>query len=210
MKPMKTLLSQSIFLALAACVSAVAAPPLVLTTGGGVFQIDVDSQGVPSLVRYDGVVLDLRDGEKPPPPKPGGTLAEFVSAATKEIGDPTTARAMAYLYGTMAEAYRDEKVTDPWEQLSKAVDGLLKINGATQRWLPWRQAVAAELNRRGITLSSPKQVQVDAMLAISAGLTDGSSSAFGDQLAAERAIDWAKLIELIKFIMEFLKLLGIG
>lgn len=195
--------------------STLSAPPLVLVPGGGVFVLELQGSS-PTLSAYQGQIVDMR-GEVPEPP-PGGPLTEQVAAWTREVNDPTVAQALAFLYGEIAKGHSSGSISDAWGSAKTGADRVLEVSGATERWRPWREKVGAELVRLKYQ-DMDRATTVRTLHEISAGLVAGSNgkvvtSATGDSisLAIEPGIfdniDLGKLIELIKLILELLKIFG--
>lgn len=211
--------SYSLLLLLLLVSSTLSAPPLVLTPGGGVFVLELQGSS-PVLSAYQGQIVDMR-GEVPEPPRPpGGPLTEKVAAWTREVNDPTVAQALAFLYGEIAKGHSEGSIRDAWGSAKTGADRVLGAAGATERWKPWREKVGAELVRLKYQ-DMDRITTVLTLQQISAGLVAGSGGKSvmlldydGVALAIEPGIldnlDLAKLIQLIKLILELLKLFGGG
>lgn len=193
---MKQKLLLTILMIFAMSGSSAAAPPLVLTADGGVFQIATEGGGQPSFVVYDGIILDLRDSKLPPKPPPSD-LAKKIEAWAREANEPIVAKALATYVGWLREAVQSGSL-EP-----KDVPRALKAGGDSVLGPKWANFRA---NLNSIAPANPtKQQAIDILTALETGLMAAADSA----VDAATKITFPQLIELLLKLIQLLKDLGI-
>lgn len=118
--------------------------PTIVLTPSGAYLLQVDSAGVPSLVRASRVITigdDPTPGPEPdpvPPPTPSVTtqVREWAAAVNHPIGS----QALALVYRTVAEQVRAGKVppTESYAVIKEATDQSLGVVGGADKWLGFR------------------------------------------------------------------------
>lgn len=179
----------------------------------------------------------IKVGTPQPPDNPDSSaftreVASLTKSALDSGGKPTTAVAIASVYSLVADGVDSDNIgLNQWADLTKtATDAVLNKQADGVKWTEFRQRLGAALTAlqaQGL-LDSKKEV-VDALREVSQGIKNGAGAAnwnLRDVASLDRAgrdrwdredgkadgildgIDLAQLIELIKLIMELLKLFG--
>lgn len=187
------LISAAIILSLIAAVGAAAQPPLTITSAG-YFYTEVDSDGIPVMVKIT-TVIDLTDKNNPAPapPEDGDVdldLVENIKAWSSGVEDPQAAQAIAAVYSHIRGAV-DDGILDAitvWPALKDATDSAIDIVEGDEKWTGLRKklsAVVTEKRQRG-TLQNEQSIarmirSVQHGLELSA---DGSTALPIDELTA--------------------------
>lgn len=195
MKPIRRLITAVLLFALSVP-TALAADPVLVISGSGYYFLVQDSAGKPVLSPFADVVN--LEGQLPPPPPPGSNLTQLVQRLTSQVGDPTTAYALAKVYELVREGVENGTINHSraFEAVSAATDAVLSKQSATEAWAPWRSAVGDELARlhRDGKLST-KADYVRVLGEIESGLSNATSlPGILDRIDLDRLI---QLIELI-------------
>lgn len=133
------------FLVLASTTMA-AGSALVLTDAGYQIMTVGPNGAVLSPVTPIGSVVDLRTGVTPvpgptPPDVTTDPIATQVKAWSAEVGDPTSAQALALVYREVGKASAGQSREKVQAALRQASDSVLAATGGTDRWKNWRSKV---------------------------------------------------------------------
>lgn len=163
-------------------------------------------------------------GDPPPPPPPGNPFEAEVERQTKVVlaagGTATTGAALSSVYSLVAAEVAADRVipASALPAVKAATDLVLSKQADGAKWTGWRTAVGDALtilSQQG-QLGTKEQI-ASALRQVSNGLNRATGFNGNPQglLALDPAklgildgIDLAQLIELIKLIMELLKLFG--
>ena len=190
-------------------VAATATASILIITSRGYYTLSENALGVPVIQKVDQVIRLSGDPDDPtdPPPPTDGTydqLARISGEEFSKVGDaPEVGKVLSMTYKSVADAVESGQVTPDkaFEAISKSTDMLLTLNGSTQKWKPWRDAVTAELVQlRQIGKLTSKDDTVSALRAIRRGL---EGQGLFDNLDIE------KIIKLMTFVFKILAMFGI-
>jgi hypothetical protein len=154
-------------------------------------RVSVSLDGVPTVSVVPSVSVDTTPTvPTDPPTDPGLTgLAKSAFAAAVPVGRPAEAAALAATYAAVAAELRsgNMQAVDAAEHTKTAVDTLLGVMGAADRWSGWRSAMGAEMGSMQIRTASD-------LAAAYESLDEGLRAAAG---GANSAIDFAVIVKLV-------------
>jgi hypothetical protein len=170
-----------------------------------------------------------------PPGTPEQEIAAWTKAALSSGGKPTTAVAIATVYSAVGDGVADGSIAlDRWsEAVQAATDRIFDIVTDDPAWAKFRKDVGATLTiMRDKGMLGTKEQVAAALRSISTGIRQGAGLATWkhddiinfkashirewDTTQGSKAdgfldgVDLAQLIELIKLIMDLLKVFGVG
>jgi hypothetical protein len=203
---------------------------------GKSYELSVDQDGVFHVSPLEVVVVG-KPGPKPPPvdPDPDPFVEEVrkqTAAVLQAGGSRTTGAALSAVYSLVASGVADGSIAlDKAFSATKAgSDAIMAAQADRDKWTKWRADISTALN----TLQSQGQLATKEQIAgvlgdISKGLDKATGNTLepravakiqpGAEFAFDKdgkadgildGIDLAKLIELVKLIVELLKLFGLG
>ena len=208
-----------------------AGEPVVIDTDGaapGTYYfkvvVAVDGSATASPIRSVARVT----GPPPPPPNPNPTptptpfqaeIERVTKSALQSGGSPTTGAAIASVYSLVADEVTKGTIptANALAAVKTATDTVLLVQGDAQKtaWTPWRTAVGDALAKLALDGSLTTKEQYAATLRmVAAGVNKATGFTFTpaevlalrpEQLGLLDGFDLAKLIELIKLILELLK-----
>jgi hypothetical protein len=189
----------------------------------GTFLMTVDANGGVTVVP----LRVTRVGKPSPPVDPPSDPTAFEAAITKLAqaaitsgGTKTTGAALASVYSLVSSGVSDGSVSPDkaFEAVKKATDTVLSIQSDGPKWATFRTEVGKALTALAADGSLTTKAQiVGALQSIANGMNKatgftGKPAAFAKQDPTTAGIldgiDIAKLIELIKLVMELIKLFG--
>lgn len=219
------------WLALSGSVMAEDVAVLIDNTKPGSYMITVSPEGVVTA----NPIKAIRPGGTPPivivPSPPDGTPASPLTLKIEEVtktvlsqgGTKTTAAALSSaVYSLAADQLADGKLK-PEDALTfvKMATNIIAQNvpdGQLSAWTTWRTAVGDMLTEvRGSGHLSTKEDYIKTFREIAAGLDRASGNKLSSHQVMMRSpaalgildgIDLAKLVELIKLVMELMKIFG--
>ena len=223
---------------LAASASAWSAELVLVKTETGHYTLAKDAQGVPKLTKVDLQIVDLTGvtgPEVPAPPPPGTTAFErAIQAQTAGViqagGSKTTAAGISAAYSLVSEAVTKGDIphAKAFDAVKAATDTVLALQPDNDKWTTWRNDLGKALTTLGSQGHLDTKEQVAGILKeISRGIdlaTGGSIPKASDFVQMDLdnidrgdgkadgildGIDLQRLMELIKFVIEILKLFGI-
>lgn len=122
-----------------------AQPTGLVITDQGYFFVTANSDG--TLVQTKVTqVMDLRTGSNPTPiptpPDVSDPIAKQVKGWAAEIGDPTSAQALAIAYREVGKVSAGQSRENVMTALRMASDSVLQSTSGTEKWKPWRTKVS--------------------------------------------------------------------
>lgn len=215
-------------------VPALAADPVMIdTTGvsaGTTFLLTVNADGTVTIRPLaQAIKLSSLGGTPAPNPTPDPSPTPFSAEIEKQTaaaiaagGTKTTAAALSSVYSIIASGVSDGTIppVSALPAVKLATDTVLAAQADSAKWLAWRTSVggALETLRQQGALSTKEQY-ASAFMQVSAGARKAAGFRH-DPVALSKTdpkgqgildgIDFAKLIELIKLILELLKIFGGG
>lgn len=201
-------------------------------------EVTVDAQGHATARRVTNVVT-MGGGPAPgpqpqPQPPPVGPLEQEVKRLTEATlangGTKTTGAALAAVYGLVRDGVKDNKIPpdNAIPAIRAATDAVLKAQPDGQAWQGWRTSIGGALDKlRQDGSLATKGDYVYALGEISNGLRSASGASlvlaslpelatdaqYRERIKASGILDGInlqQLIELVKLIVELLKLFGVG
>lgn len=223
---LKLLAALGILIALVGFATAEDVAVLLDNSKPGTYLVTVDAAGVVKAVPLAGVVRVGKPSTPPidPPPHDPTAFEEAITklaqAAITSGGSKTTGAALASVYSLVSSGVSDGSIAPDkaFEAVKKASDAVLSIQSDGAKWATFRTDVGKALTALAADGSLATKAQIAAALqSVANGLNaatgfTGQPAAFA-KLDPKNAgvldgIDIAKLIELIKLIMELMKLFG--
>lgn len=217
------------------CSPAIASAQTVLdTTGvapGSTFLLTVNADGTVTIRPTQVVRLITGTPAPPPPTNPPATpltaeVERQTQAAIAAGGSKTTAAGLSAVYSLVAGAVADGSIPpdSALAAIKAATDTVLANQADAAKWAAWRTSVGGALEalrQQGQLTTKEQYAAVLGQIASGAKRASGLAHEPRDLVvmgprAAELGyglfenIDIARLIELIKLVMELLKLFGLG
>jgi hypothetical protein len=213
----------ALLLLLAVPVAAQESAVILDLTGAkpGTYLLTIDAQGVVKAVPLR--VYKLVSGPVIPPPPPSDptafekAIANLAKAAITSGGSKTTGAAIGSVYSLVSSGVLDGSIAPEkaFEAVKRATDTVLAIQPDGAKWATFRTEVGKALTALATDGSLTTKAQIAAALqSIANGMKEatGVDGSPAETLALDPAkagilegLDLAKLIELIKIIIELLK-----
>ncbi len=220
----KLLAALGILLALVGFATAEDHAVIIDDSKPGTFLMTVDASGGVTVVP----LRVTRVGKPSPPvdPQPHDPTAfeeaitKLAQAALTSGGTKTTGAALSSVYSLVSSGVSDGSIAPDkaFEAVKKATDTVLSIQSDGAKWATFRTEVGKALTALAADGSLTTKAQIAAALQSIANGMNEATGFTGQPAAFARAgvkdagildgIDIAKLIELIKLIMELMKLFG--
>lgn len=170
------------------CSTALATGPLTITPSGYYLTV-VDSDGKPNYVKIE-TVIDLTNNPDPTPeePKVNVELVKRTKAWAEEVGDPSSAQAIAAVYAHIRGALTDGVLTPDtvWNPLKQATDSALGVIQDGKDWSKFRSSLTEvfTIAQQKGQLSTTEQIAL-ILLSVQQGVelsADGSVALTMDQM----------------------------
>jgi len=186
--------------------STATADHILLIKQGKYFTVDFDTKTVHEITQVFNV-----DGSKPNDPtkpvdpvNPAKTTRDKLRDISIGLNDPLIEKAIAEgIYATLHAKLKDGTMT--WQQcleaIKKATDGAVSFSGNKAAWETWRSdlnKIVDDLQREGKLATKEQQISF---------LSDVEFTL--NSTSANAAIDFAKLIQIIRFIIDLINAFGI-
>lgn len=212
--------------ALLYCVASVAGEDVILRgIKPGTYTLEVASGGAVSITPARLVNVGGVPAPNPTPgPGPSTPFELEIKAQSAKVlangGTKTTGAALSSVYSLVADSVAEGSVTPEMalKAIKAATDMVLANQADKEAWLPWRTAVGDALTKLQQDGSlATKEQYVSTLRQIAGGLKQATGFRQEPQALASQdpagkgivgGIDIGKIIELIKLIMELLKLFG--
>jgi hypothetical protein len=208
---------------------------LVDSTKPGTFLLTVEADGSVSVSPLR-VVRAGPPSPKPPPVDPADPFVEEVRKQTAAViaagGSRTTGAALSAVYSLVSGGVADGSIApdNAFSATKAGTDAIMAAQADRDKWTKWRADISTALNTlQGQGLLTTKEQIAGVLGDISKGLDKATGNTLepravakiqpGAEFAFDKdgkadgildGIDLAKLIELIKLIVELLKLFGLG
>lgn len=193
---------------------AMADGPVLLVTPSGVFRSEVVN-GVPGEwipQQIDVIVQGYGPGAtptpvpKPPVPAPSDPTVQKVAEVSKALKDAAEATSVAAIIDSLASAgVKEANLKEALDLAAGIADSALKAEGRVIAWVKAATKITADPAKLKAGLSSAWGIQAQTLEVIQQAV----ASPDGAETAAALDLDAAKIIMIIKTILELLKNLGI-
>ena len=196
------------------CAVGIADGPVLLVTPSGVFRSEVVN-GVPGAwvpQQIDVIVQGYGPGStptpapQPPVPAPTDPAVQQVAAISKTLKDASEATSVAAIIDSLSSAgVKDANLKEALELAAGIADSALKSEGRIAAWVKNATKITTSAATLKAGLSSAWGIQAQTLDVIQQAV----ASPDGAETAAALDLDAAKIIMIIKTILELLKNLGI-
>lgn len=221
---LKLLAALGILIALVGFATAEDVAVLLDNSKPGTYLVTVDAAGVVKAVPLKVVRVGKPSAPPPvdPPPKDPTAFEEAITKLAQQAitsgGSKTTGAALASVYSLVSSGVSDGSIAQgkAFEAVKKASDTVISVQPDGAKWATFRSEVGKALTALAADGSLASKAQtVAALQSIANGLNKavGVESTPAELVAMDPAtagvldgIDLAKLIELIKLVMELIKL----
>lgn len=190
----------------------------------GAYMLTIDAAGGISMRPLRVIPFGKPSQPNPPPPSDLKPFEQAISKLTKQAldngGSKTTGAGLASVYSLVSAGVADGSIAldKTWDAIKKASDAVIAIQGDGVKWSAFRDELGKALTQLSTDGSLTTKAQVAAALqSIANGMNDATGFSGNPAEVAKLdpatagvldGIDLAKLIELIKLVMELLKLFG--
>ena len=196
------------------CSIGLADGPVLLVTPQGVYRSEVVN-GVPGEwvpQQIDVIVQGYGPGATPTPipqppiPAPSDPVVQQVAAVSKTLKDAAEATSVAAIIDSLSSAgVKDSNLKEALELAAGIADSALKSEGRIAAWVKNATKITTSAVKLKAGLSSAWGIQAQTLEVIQQAI----ASPDGAETAAALDLDAAKIILIIKTILDLLKSLGI-
>lgn len=225
----KLLAALGIVIALVGFATAEDVAVLLDNSKPGTYLVTVDAAGVVKAVPLKVVRVGKPSSPPVDPPPTNETFDEAVNRFTREAlangGTKTTGAGLSSVYSLVSSGVSDGSIAPDkaFAAVKKASDSVVGVQADGAKWKPFRDSVGAALTKLAGdgSLSTGGALDKSKVAAVLQRIADAMNAATGfdgnpqevsrqDPSTAGilEGIDIAKLIELIKLVMELIKLFG--
>ncbi|HRA86940.1 MAG TPA: hypothetical protein PK992_02695 [Planctomycetaceae bacterium] len=204
----------TIFAVAMCCSISFADGPVLLVTPQGVYRSEVVN-GVPGEwvpQQIDVIVQGYGPGATPTPipqppiPAPSDPVVQQVAAVSKTLKDAAEATSVAAIIDSLSSAgVKDANLKEALELAAGIADSALKSEGRIAAWVKNATKITTSAVKLKAGLSSAWGIQAQTLEVIQQAI----ASPDGAETAAALDLDAAKIILIIKTILDLLKSLGI-